>query len=1069
MRAIFLALFTFAFATVNATNYYFSAAFGDDSRSVSEAQNPSTPWKSISKLNSIFSSLSPGDAVLFNRGETFYGSISISKSREKYGFGTSTSTVPITIGAYGSGPKPVISGLQSITTWNAVGGGIYESNLNQDNLNLVTLQDVLQPIGRWPKTSAPNAGYLTLFSHSGTSSISSNAIASAPNFTGGEVVIRKFGWIIDRGTVTNQSSSTVNYNPLISAAHPATTYEPRDGFGFFFQNHINALTEAGDWMYDKSSRKIRMQFGSNSPNSYSVQAATVENLINITSSSYITIDNLLLKGANSNAINLDYSYNIQITNCDINFTGIDAIATAKLGISDNITVDHCSITNTNNNAITAYGTADWIIQNNVIKNTGIIRGMGVSGDGQYIAISSPGINSVIQNNQITNTGYNAIEFRGDNTVVKNNYIDNFCTIKSDGGGIYNSAETGSKNRKIVGNIILNGIGDMNGRSSAEANNPFAGNAHGIYLDGGASNVSVTDNTVANCSGSGMELSSSVNVNVVNNTLFNNTYSQIYYWESSGLISNLTVTDNVLFALKKNQLISLIAGSSNTTPNWGFIDNNYYCRPLSEPNNVDTAGYSKPSYDDYTDGGIIQGYNYRYYSLDKWMQFSQHDYNSKKTPVPVTDMSKVRFEYNATSSPKTISLDGAYTTAKGYNLSNSITLAPYTSVILLKTGASTILSDQTVSFNSPSNKTYGDAPFDLNATATSGLPVSFKIVSGPATLSGNTITITGAGDVVIEASQGGNASYNAAPTVVQTVKVNAIKNCKPTFLNNNTIALNPSCGKADGNISIIPTGGVPPFLYSKDGGVTYFTGSNNGSGFMSLPAGTYQLRIKDANGCESDVVTKTLASSCDQTVCTPPTFLNDATISLDASCNNNDGKISIIPTSGVAPFMYSIDGGVTYVKGLNAGDGGFMNLPAGEYRLRMKDAKGCESAIVVRKIAVVYGAPCYSNTSSSSTTETSMSVAGTTSIVSDIPSQGETVKIYPNPSKGLFKVQLLNFAKGNAEVAVIGATGIVINKVQVTVTYNNVIDFDLTKQSAGVYYIKVTSNTGTKTSKITIQR
>src|SRR5215475_10608106 len=78
-----------------ATTYYFSTSDGDDSRTSAQAQNSSTPWKSIDKLNSFFSSLQAGDQVLFKRGDVFYGSINISKS------GSSGS--PIVFGAYGSG------------------------------------------------------------------------------------------------------------------------------------------------------------------------------------------------------------------------------------------------------------------------------------------------------------------------------------------------------------------------------------------------------------------------------------------------------------------------------------------------------------------------------------------------------------------------------------------------------------------------------------------------------------------------------------------------------------------------------------------------------------------------------------------------------------------------------------------------------------------------------------------------------------------------------------------------------------------------------------------------------
>jgi hypothetical protein len=84
--------------------------------------------------------------------------------------------------------------------------------------------------------------------------------------------------------------------------------------------------------------------------------------------------------------------------------------------------------------------------------------------------------------------------------------------------------------------------------------------------------------------------------------------------------------------------------------------------------------------------------------------------------------------------------------------------------------------QTINFPalSPATVAYGQAPITLSATASSGGLVTFVLVSGPGVLSGkngSTLTITGAGAIVIEATQEGYQQYAAAPPVTRTLNVN----------------------------------------------------------------------------------------------------------------------------------------------------------------------------------------------------------------------------------------------------------------------------------------------------------
>lgn len=80
--------------------------------------------------------------------------------------------------------------------------------------------------------------------------------------------------------------------------------------------------------------------------------------------------------------------------------------------------------------------------------------------------------------------------------------------------------------------------------------------------------------------------------------------------------------------------------------------------------------------------------------------------------------------------------------------------------------------QTITFAALADKNYGDAPFTVSATSSSGLAPTFSIVSGPATISGGTVTLTGAGSVVVRAAQAGNANYDAAANVDRSFTVAA---------------------------------------------------------------------------------------------------------------------------------------------------------------------------------------------------------------------------------------------------------------------------------------------------------
>ena len=80
--------------------------------------------------------------------------------------------------------------------------------------------------------------------------------------------------------------------------------------------------------------------------------------------------------------------------------------------------------------------------------------------------------------------------------------------------------------------------------------------------------------------------------------------------------------------------------------------------------------------------------------------------------------------------------------------------------------------QDVDFASPVSAIVIGQPIQLSATATSGLPVSFTVVSGPATVAGDTLTVTGPGPVVVRATQAGNAAFNQATAEIGFTAIRA---------------------------------------------------------------------------------------------------------------------------------------------------------------------------------------------------------------------------------------------------------------------------------------------------------
>ncbi len=139
-------------------------------------------------------------------------------------------------------------------------------------------------------------------------------------------------------------------------------------------------------------------------------------------------------------------------------------------------------------------------------------------------------------------------------------------------------------------------------------------------------------------------------------------------------------------------------------------------------------------------------------------------------------------------------------------------------------------------------------------------------------------------------------------------------------------INASCANADGSVIINNTaGGTAPYTYSINGGA-----GQAGNQFNGLVAGTYEVVVTDAQGCEEVIQNIIVGSTGGPS--------GAATIITDASCGGTDGSIVINVNGGTAPFNYTINGGGQQASNT------FNGLAPGTYNITVTDNNGCTYSI-----------------------------------------------------------------------------------------------------------------------------
>ncbi len=649
MKRLFSILLFFIPLITNGTDYYIKNGGNDAAAGTSDG----TAWETITKVNAEWDAgtFAPGDQILFKKGNTFYGMIIVKEG------GSSGS--PISIGAYGTGDAPIITGWTEVTGWTSYATGIwYKAITTQSTPNILLKDGVSTPFGRYPKNDYSVSDNIT------KTSITDSDFPVTPDYDGGEIVIRTTAWTIERKEVTHNGTDFI----FSATVYPLSV--PSSGWGFFIQNHINCLTQVDDWAYTSNTLYYYFGNGAN-PDDYEVKIATIDTLLNIVNCDYITVNDLYFDGVNKHAIAVDGSNIIiednKITNCGQ--SGIKDVwykNNSYLYINRNI-INTC-------NDIGIYLANDrthYEIKNNEISNSGTIPGMGKSGDQSYSGIVARGDYGLISYNKVISAGYDGIAWGGQDSEVSYNYVDTTCFVKDDGGGIYTYRQYDKTNKVAKYNFVFNSLGAPYGKPT------YSFGGHGLYNDG-AYNITWEYNVSAYNSYIGMFVNPSSNVIVKNNTLFDNRQQiHMHYGSGSGsgnvVQNNICVAKRVIDGYSQSALAVVLIGGTDWSA-YGVSDYNYYLRPINNDNYIDTwyNAYQPP-------------YVHVAYNLAEWQVLSGQDANSVSPNITVSNTNDIHFLYNATADSKFYIVSAPMVDITETNYSGLIELIPWTSLILFGEG------------------------------------------------------------------------------------------------------------------------------------------------------------------------------------------------------------------------------------------------------------------------------------------------------------------------------------------------------------------------------------------------
>jgi hypothetical protein len=135
------------------------------------------------------------------------------------------------------------------------------------------------------------------------------------------------------------------------------------------------------------------------------------------------------------------------------------------------------------------------------------------------------------------------------------------------------------------------------------------------------------------------------------------------------------------------------------------------------------------------------------------------------------------------------------------------------------------------------------------------------------------------------------------------------------------ATNANCLSITGSITIAAGGGYGGYSYSDNNGTSFQPSSS----FTGLAAGTYNVVVKDMNGC----------TAYNTATVKEPTFTTSAIMGNLQVCYGATTSIYTVPSGGLTPYTYSLNGATVVTQAYR-----IFSVPAGNYYITVTDNEGC---------------------------------------------------------------------------------------------------------------------------------